>query len=266
MLDTGFDVVRASPIALSSSANRASDATRRLRELAAAADAHQARPLRLAAIWAELASGSYRALDAFTGQRRCYLVLEQRPAPPPSTGTQRNVDVLRRILVDGCQKCAAFDLTLAPSSISSLGNRAFTKLGFSGPIAQAPFILFLAARAATEGNAETARGVTVQTELRRLRVLSVERPDLHLEQLLSPALADVAAQLVAGKRRSEIASERRTSERTVSNQLRAIFASLNVTGRLSLLSALLAHTGPSAPVISPRENWQGRGCGVGTSA
>jgi DNA-binding CsgD family transcriptional regulator len=267
MLEDGFSIVRTSPTTLlKSSVTQGNGAHCGLRELALVSDAHDARPLQLAELWRQLASGSYRAHDTFAGQSRSYLLLEERPAPPPSTRCDRSIEVLQRILIDGGQKCAAFDLDLAPSSVSSLAKLALARLGFEGPTAQAPLILFMAARAAAEGNADTARSATLRTKSQTIRVLSVERPDLELERLLSPALADVASQFVAGKRRTEIASKRNTSVRTVSNQLRAIFTALHATGRLSLLGALCAHSGTNGPLTLPRESSQGRGYGAGTSA
>jgi DNA-binding CsgD family transcriptional regulator len=266
MLNGEFNIIQASPIALSTHATSAGrGATHVLRELAIAADVHQSRPELLTKVWSELASGAYEALDAFTGCKRCYLVLRERLAPAPSTNCRRDVDVLRRILVDGGQKCAAYDLDLAASSISSLSKRALATLGFSCAVADAPFVLFLAARAVSEGNVETAQAVTVRTELGTLRVLSVRRPDLDLECWLSPALADVASRLVAGKRRAEIASARKTSVRTVSNQLRAVFASLNATGRLSLLGALAARSKAGPTLTLGHGSSRGRAHSVGTN-
>ena len=68
------------------------------------------------------------------------------------------------------------------------------------------------------------------------------RADLVLPATLSCAERHVARMLVEGRALPQIAAARRTTTRTVSNQLRSIFGKLGVTGRLELI-ALLARDG-----------------------
>lgn len=76
---------------------------------------------------------------------------------------------------------------------------------------------------------------------------------------LTPAEAQLAVALLAGKRLGRIAADRGVQLPTVRNQLRAVLAKTG-TGRQAELVRLLA-TLPAAPPVAPRDSRPGRGRG-----
>lgn len=69
-------------------------------------------------------------------------------------------------------------------------------------------------------------------------ILSFPIPDWKLPKGLSPAERDVALALLRGLKRDEIARLRGTSERTIANQIAAVFDKLRVRSRLELAVSL----------------------------
>jgi DNA-binding CsgD family transcriptional regulator len=68
--------------------------------------------------------------------------------------------------------------------------------------------------------------------------ISVGRPDNALSEWLSPAEYAVTRLLIEGKSYQEMAVLRKTSKRTVANQLASAFHRLGISGRAELLCLL----------------------------
>lgn len=218
------------------------------RRLVVAADAISTQSLTLARLWTELTAGELKVVDSFVGKDRCFLVLTPRAGGPEPRLSRGDLEVLRRVLVVGRMKCVSIDLKRSPATTSIRCARALRWLGLSCSGSGAPYILTTAARESTSGGTSVARTITVAVDDAYLRVVSLPRPELGLMAQLPPALAHVAELFVAGRRREQIAAERKTSQRTVANQLSAIFALMRVTNRLDLLAAL--ETNASEGVVS----------------
>jgi DNA-binding NarL/FixJ family response regulator len=103
-------------------------------------------------------------------------------------------------------------------------------------------------RAAPEGRARgTAPVVLLPAGARATRfdtgdgevlVLSYPLGDLRAPEALSPAEGAVAMAIARGCSLAEVAHDRKTSIRTVANQVRAAYAKLGVCSRLELARAL----------------------------
>ncbi len=59
---------------------------------------------------------------------------------------------------------------------------------------------------------------------------------------LTPAQREIVAEILAGRSNEEIARKRRTSPRTVANQIASIFRALGVKSRGALVLALMSAT------------------------
>jgi DNA-binding CsgD family transcriptional regulator len=86
---------------------------------------------------------------------------------------------------------------------------------------------------------EELKVVVVETGGARYAVLSYPLPTVERCKLLTRAERDVLALLLSGLSNAEIARQRRTSVRTVANQVASIFDKLGVSSR-SELAALMA--------------------------
>ncbi len=209
-----------------------------VRELAIAADAASSAELCLAALWRELARGRYRIVEGFFSEQRCFLVLSVTPVGlrPPIEG--RRLEILEAVLAGLRQKNVAMDLTLAPSTVALNARLALEAMGVGGKPSRAHPLLMLAARMAAESRQRASRCSTVQGHDGELRVVSLPRPDLELDELLPSAELAVIRSLIEGASYEQIAEARGTSTRTVANQISAVFRRLHVSGRNELVLRL----------------------------
>ncbi|HWA71871.1 MAG TPA: helix-turn-helix transcriptional regulator [Polyangiaceae bacterium] len=210
-----------------------------LRWSAISADQVSVGEVSLSEVWKGLKSGECRVMDSFLTDDRCYLILKrqargaawQRPCA-------RRVHILERMLLEGNQKGVGIDLGLAPSTVALLTKQCLRSLGLSCTASRVPPQLVLAVHAARDTQRYPARSSELHDGETSYQVISVERPDLRLASLLTPAEFLVARLLVEGKSHREIAARRRTTLRTVANQLATAFHRLGVSGRLGLIGQL----------------------------
>jgi len=85
-------------------------------------------------------------------------------------------------------------------------------------------------------------------------VTSAPRPERSLGHLLTRSEQEVLRLLIEGKAYQEVAALRRTSQRTVANQVASAFRKLNVSGRIDLLGKALAMSKPRSPRAKETKN------------
>jgi DNA-binding CsgD family transcriptional regulator len=193
------------------------------------------RPMDCRGVWDQLVRGSLRVTDSFSAEERGYLVLA-RVAPKTPLIAARTVEVLERTLLGESQKVLSIDLGLSVSSIATLSRRSLLGLGLDTLPSKAPALLSLLVQASrSAGQTPEVRAAEVALGALKYTVLSVGlRAPAHAFAL-SPAEQVVIRMRLEGRSLLEIASERRTSKRTVANQLGAAFRRLGVSGRSSLI-------------------------------
>lgn len=235
MLDSEFEALtRANTPAQS----LASDAVCGLRSAARIADEQATHAAALNEIWELLALGTLEIVDDFVTWDRYYLILKHHAARARSPIEVRGIAVLKRVLVAGCQKVAALELDLAPSSVTQLARTGLFAIGLSCRVPGTPYIVAAAANASLEPMPVRARSCAVDWKGEARQIFSVSRPERRLCHLLSQAVLEVTTCLLEGKSRAAIARDRKRSERTVSNQLGAAFKQLHAASRLDLLRVL----------------------------
>lgn len=225
------------------------------RSAAVAADAASNRSIELAGLWRELRGGRTRIVSSFLTDTRCFLVLEDAQAPLVDRRlSTRKVQLLERILLGEGQKAVALALGVAASTVTLISSDCLKAMGLECRSSRVPLMLVMAAHA-SRGALYFAVGRQSQIEVcgRPHRVVSAPRPDELLPELLSPAECAVTRLLVEGKCHADISTERRTSTRTIANQLAAAFNKLGVSGRSELLSRLvtLPPAGRSGAAVTP---------------
>lgn len=183
--------------------------------------------------WNELSSGNYRLVDHFMTEQRCYAVLLAGAQQAP--GALRHTEWLERVMRADTQKSVALDLCIAPSTLTSGLKQHLTDLGVSALPSKIPLSLMLLARAShqTEHGAVWRQSSFVHDGA-EYHVVSWNRPDSAISGKLSPSECSVARLAIEGLSHAEIAIRRRTSVRTVANQLASAFRRLKVSGRLQL--------------------------------
>lgn len=199
--------------------------------------------------WHELSSGSYRLVDHFMTEQRCYALLQTGLRPTPTT--KRQTEWLERVLRADSQKGAALDLRIAQSTLASGLRHYLNDLGVSSRPSKIPLSLILIARATDQAQRGAVWRESTFTHGDAIyRVVSWSRPDTAIARILSPAECSVVRLVIEGLSHAEIASRRRTSMRTVANQLASAFRRLNVSGRLQLCRYVVDLTEADAITVS----------------
>lgn len=207
------------------------------------ADGASQNEVSLGDVWRRLTTGETKVVDHFVTDDRCYMIVApaglfehaERPCA-------RKIDILERVLLEGDPKGVAIDLGLTASSIASLTKLALASLGIFCTLSHVPLQAVMAAFASRElGHRAQARFSRLEQFGLQFSVISSARPDTAYSPLLSAAEIKVMRLLVEGKTHAEIAAARRTSLRTVANQLAAVFQHLRASGRLRLLRKLTTH-------------------------
>jgi DNA-binding CsgD family transcriptional regulator len=211
--------------------------------------------VQLSALWTELVRGSCKVVSTGFSERACELTIartsrtfddEIEPLP------KRHAQILERSLIDGARKSVAIDLGLCPSTVAEILKQSFGYMGVSCWPSRIPFVFVLAAHAHRAKELKHPASVLASdNRLLSRQTIRVTRPDAGLCAELTPAEYEVTRLLVEGKSHAEMAVLRRTSSRTVANQLGAAFHRLRVSGRAELLCLLAARKALSWRLSTP---------------
>jgi DNA-binding NarL/FixJ family response regulator len=212
--------------------------TDEFKQAALAAGNSAERRIALGSLFVELTSSEAQVEACFLTRRAYYVVLSgTQTGPGPSL--QREMQVLKRILLGEQQKVIALELRLSDSSIATAAARAARALGFQCPARQIPVVVMMAAWDAEEPGV-TVPCATLEWAGSPYRVVRVERPSSTLLEGLSDSEHSIVELLMERRSNEEIARERNRSERTVANQLGSIIKKLNVSSRSGVLTTLAA--------------------------
>lgn len=216
---------------------------------AIAADEVATEHVSLTQIWQELIAGYSLVVHEFFTPSRCGLVLIANSQQAPSPLVGRRLRILESLLNGDCQKSIAIDLSLAPSTIALNARLALERLGVSCRPSRVHPLLMLAATSARAGAPLVATVARFKHGDAELRVVATPHPS-HATVGFPPAERDVVRRLVEGDCYAKISRQRGTSQRTIANQVTAVFRRLRVSGRSELLRWLFSarpHTSvPSA--------------------
>ncbi|HEY0465758.1 MAG TPA: helix-turn-helix transcriptional regulator [Polyangiaceae bacterium] len=208
----------------------------------------------LSALWTELVSGLCKIEHTEFTQQTCSVVVTRGHRASGAEGARlsaRDTDILERALLEGVRKSVAVDFGLCPSSIAEILRRCFVFMGLSCWPSRIPLLLVLAAHA--KHAPDTQRGAKLllgQNQQFLRQSINVARPDNELSEWLSPAEYAVTRLLIEGKSYQEMAKLRRTSKRTVANQLASAFHRLGISGRAELLCLLAKRKLGSGPALA----------------
>jgi len=195
----------------------------------------------LADLWRGLTSGSCKVEDTQFSAQTCSLVVSRghRVSRAGAALGGRDIEVLNQALLDGVRKSVAAEFELCPSSIAEILRRSLAFMGLSCWPSRIPLIVVMAAHArhAQASQAPKPRAIAKKRPLLR-QIVNVSRPDGELAGCLSPAEYAVTRLLIEGNSYAEMAELRRTSPRTVANQLASAFSRLGVSSRAELLCLL----------------------------
>ena len=203
-------------------------------------EGNPAHALDLATLWRDLIKGKWFVRSGFCSETECFLVLEPRTQSAGSRPTPPHVvTMLEQVLTGESQKALAIDAALSRSTVATRCASCLRNIGKEHTLSRIPTLVLLAAHAARgmKLGTATARRITGSSGERWL--VSYERPDGVLRAPLSDAEREVTRLLVEGRTHSQMARLRKTSPRTIANQLGSSFRKLGVSGRTALVSKLV---------------------------
>jgi DNA-binding NarL/FixJ family response regulator len=196
----------------------------------------------LSLIWPDLVSGRARIVRSGATDTHHYFQLSAVPSQPqPTKLTALRLALLERVLLGEAQKVVAMDAGCSTSTVSTAVGVCLRAMGLHGGSSRVPPLLVLVLHA-LHGKAHCAELLVERLPgpEGELRVVSSSRLDLALEGKLSACEMAVARLLIEGNSHAEIARQRRTSARTVANQIASVYRKLGVSGRIELLCYLVS--------------------------
>lgn len=210
----------------------------------------------LSQLWEDLCWLRQESIVLFSSQREWRVLLELPVREPRRLSDERQL-LLRRSLSGESQKAIAIGGHRASSTVCAQLSGTLSSIGLTGRWRRGLLLFAMAANALaasfplyTNTHDFTWRG-------RRWRSFGAERPNLEFHTQASPAEVAVGQLLVEGLTHVEIAEQRKTSIRTVANQIGALFKKHGVSGRGELVQDLVSRR-VSGAIASQRAIEYGR--------
>jgi DNA-binding CsgD family transcriptional regulator len=209
------------------------EATRRLER--ARGKTERDDPERVLELWTGLVSGRWSLVDRWESDGRRYVAAYENRATPSARApglVPWDVEVLRTYLLRASLEETAFALGIEGATVERVLSNAARKLGLRGRAELARL---------SEPRLMTRLALEVGPD--RVDILRFDDPRLPAAWAarLTAAQREVAQAAARGLTDAEIARERGTSVRTVSNLLAAAYRSLAVGGRKELIRGVLRH-------------------------
>jgi DNA-binding NarL/FixJ family response regulator len=198
-------------------------------------------PSDVGGFWQAFLEGRFRSGSQWIGPDRSYVLAQvaTESGTPRCALNRIETAVLVRVLCGEQQKLIAMELGIGCSTASKWYAHAVAKLGLNGRPIASPIVIAAQAWAMGREPALDARVATVEHGGSTFLLISVPRPRIPQGTPLTPAEREVAALLVDGGSRQEIALCRGSSVQTVASHVRGLFSKLEIVGRYALIRRAL---------------------------
>jgi DNA-binding CsgD family transcriptional regulator len=188
-------------------------------------------------VWARICQGNWR-IDEHRGVEDGTQLALRIQSTPAHVVADKRLHMLTRVLAGHSQSSVALECGVAASTVCANFQAALATLGLPTRLSAVPvFLAQLSHAAETEAILRVRDGRFDDPGDGYVTVL-LPRYGEHLPGMLSPGELSVCHLLLRGCTYREIALARGTAQRTVANQLRAIFSKLRVCGRLDVIVKL----------------------------
>jgi DNA-binding CsgD family transcriptional regulator len=205
----------------------------------------------ISALWQDLLRGALKVAGAPDAAGYELLLA---PAQPPTTSFHRarRQACLQTVLRGEPQKSVGVDLGVSPPTITGMLRAALTEMGLDVPFSRVPIAVPLLAHAAESGLITVCCEVADRGAIEPIWRLTLSPPEQVLTTALSPSERDVVTRYIAGESYAEIAMIRRSSPRTIANQLALSFKKLRASGRFDLIRVLVEQSFEAAAPLTLR--------------
>ena len=191
-------------------------------------------------IWRDLVEGRTTIVDEFSVQGWSFLIVRHLPEKNGRRLTPRTLQILEAVLRGADPKVVSIDRKLSASTIATCLKQACEAIGVRCKPSKVPLLLVALVHAAKgDGRLDSGRAAEFQYAGASYRALCVPSPYTVFDRCLSPAEKAVMRMRLEGKSHAEIAARRRTSRRTVANQVATAFHRLGVSCRSDLMELLI---------------------------
>jgi len=199
-------------------------------------------PMAAMDLWKGLVSGRWSLIDRVDTRGARVLIAHQNDpqTPDPRSLSPRERAIVELVMTGASNKHIAYTLGLGAGTVGAHLQQALGKLGISSRVE-------LVRLAMASAGADAWRAAVGDAELGVL-VVGAETEDEHLP--LTIAERDVARLVADGLTNAEIAGRRGSSERTIANQIAAIYEKLGIGSRPELVVALMRR-GKAAETSAP---------------
>jgi DNA-binding NarL/FixJ family response regulator len=184
----------------------------------------------LAELWRSLVEGRLFISETSCQGGRCFATLTS-PALERARLPESDVRLLERVLHGVAQKVVASDAGLHCSTVSMRCSKTLRAMSAGGRVARASLIIVMAALSARGLPLPKAR---IERELPGATVVSAEFPDCTGSWPVTSGESEVLRMTLIGYSNRQLALARGTSQRTVANQIAAIFHKLRLSGRSAI--------------------------------
>jgi DNA-binding NarL/FixJ family response regulator len=191
-------------------------------------------------LWPDLVGGKKVILQCSSMEFPGLLTLTD-VAPEARTGTVsgRTLEIVERVLLGDAHKVIASDHDLSCSTITATATAVLQRVGLSRVGSRAPLILCSLVFAHQNGGVQGLSRAVRAVRVANLTFVMLERPDRLLTDKVSPAEVDILQMRAEGMTHAQIAARRKTSKRTIANQLASAWRKLGISGRNELIRYLL---------------------------
>lgn len=201
-----------------------------------------------AALWSQLVRHELEVAARFTTGEREYLVLGPSTLrSEPLCG--RRLQILESVLRGAGRKAMAYELGISPSTVAQALSSALRDMGLGCSPARIPPLLVVLARAARGERVGPGIATAPLEHDGASYVVVAKDIDCPLFRVLAPAQRAVLRQVIHGSSYADIAARRRTSSRTVANQVAAACRRLGVSGRSDLVQFVASAWKPAEPGV-----------------
>jgi DNA-binding CsgD family transcriptional regulator len=188
-------------------------------------------------LWKSLVSGRVRISASYCSTFGCHLELTRTSVstvPPKAVDS----DTLERILLGEGQKVIAFDTERAVSTIATRAHHCLQSLGIEQTVSNLPTALIILVHSAHGHLREASAQASLSALGASTHRLTFRRP-VPFSSVWSPAESCLIDCLVEGLSRGDMARIRRTSLRTIANQVAQVYRKANVSRRIPFLTRLI---------------------------
>ena len=152
-------------------------------------------------------------------------------------------EMLERVLLGQSQKFVGYELGQPFARVARVCREQLSSMGCRSLVSRVPMPLVMAVHAAHGWPSHPVSSQRIERDGFRL---SLARPEHTVRAELARAELEVVSALIEGDSHAMIAERRRTSARTVANQLASVFRKLHVSSRGELMAHVVRRYTESA--------------------